>query len=334
MMSPPGGLPHQAQAIRGAIIALFAGAFACGSALSGLIEMDTPFRVSGEVLEPLDVSTATRGSDSLGVIASDEGSTIQVLRFDEKGNAATIIANLLVGNDPKEEVDFEASTYLDGWYYVVGSHGTAKNRGTFQASRSQIFRFRLKQSGLGFESKEAASLTTQLTAHSELAPFHRRPLQHQGLNIEGLAAKGGHLYVGLRSPNIGGNAFVLRIAPEAIFGTSESKGTLLQVPLGAGLGIRGMAPANNGVLIIAGNAGSESNRRFPEAIDFAEGRPSELFLWNPSGGTVRHLATLPAKGKGKEEGLLVLAEDTEFLEIAIVYDNLPSGGFIRYRVQL
>ncbi|MCC5806999.1 MAG: hypothetical protein JJU00_11790 [Opitutales bacterium] len=43
---------------------------------STLVELDSPLRLDGRVLELRDVSTATRGAGMLGIIVSDEGSTI------------------------------------------------------------------------------------------------------------------------------------------------------------------------------------------------------------------------------------------------------------------
>ncbi|MCC5806998.1 MAG: hypothetical protein JJU00_11785 [Opitutales bacterium] len=95
-----------------------------------------------------------------------------------------------------------------------------------------------------------------------------------------------------------------------------------------------MAPVADGFLVIANHAGSESNKRFPDTIDFTEGRLPELFLWNPSRNETRHVATLPSKGKGKEEGLLVLEEGRQFMKSAFIYDSLPLAGLLRYQLNL
>lgn len=305
---------------------------ACAETGRGLVAAPESFNVRGTVIESRDVSSITRGDHNLGLIAADEGATIQILRFDADQEGAEIVANIQLGDRPTEEIDFEASTFLDGWYYVSGSHGTSRRRGNYSPARAQIFRFRLNAEGNGLAEVEAGSLARILDAHPELARHHRRPLQERGINIEGMAALGGMLYVGFRAPNLDGNAHVLRITPGAPFSEEPDSGELLRIPLGPGLGIRGMTATRTGLLMIAGNAGARPNRRFPAALDFTEERPSELILWNAKDATVRHLATLPRPAGGEAEGIHLIAENEDgSLEFVIVHDGIPGGAFQRFR---
>src|SRR4051812_47274772 len=82
-------------------------------------------------------------------------------------------------------------------------------------------------------------------------------LQEGGANIEGLAARGGNLYVGFRAPSVGGRAFVVRVAEKAVFGPAAPELQVLRANLGQDasgrdLGIRDIAAVADGFLILAG----------------------------------------------------------------------------------
>lgn len=287
---------------------------------------DKTFELAGDILHAKDVSAIARGDRRFGVLASDEGAVIQIVEFSSSGRGALVLGNYAV--DPLDaEIDFEAATFMDGWFYVSGSHGAAKKSGEFNEPRSRLYRFRLNEDGQVMQPVEMVSLQAVFDADPLLAPFHRKPLQQRGLNIEGLSSRGGQLYFGLRSPNVNGDAVVLRVHAEQLFGDVPPPDyELLMVPLGEGLGIRAMTAVRNGFLLIAGNAGSESSKAQPTTMDYDEGRPSELFHWNPEQGRVTFLGQFPRVGKGKEEAILRLsALDAGEVEIVVLYDNRKGG---------
>jgi hypothetical protein len=108
-----------------------------------------------------------------------------------------------------------------------------------------------------------------------------------GTNIEGLAARGAELLIGLRNPRPGGRAIVVRLAnpAAAIAGGTPRFGGAAALDLG-GLGIRGMAwsEAHGAVLVLAG------------PHDGAAG-PFRLYKWSGAAGDAPALAatiTAPA----------------------------------------
>lgn len=143
--------------------------------------------VSGAVLELRDLSTLTRGEKGWGMIAADEGAVIQLVRFVADGAGMSVSQNITLADPPGLEIDFEASTYMDGWFYVTGSHGAGKKKGTYSDPRARIYRFRLATESPEVERVEMASLAPILAAEPLLSPFHRQPLQQRGVNIKGLA---------------------------------------------------------------------------------------------------------------------------------------------------
>lgn len=309
----------------------------CGQSQNAEVVTLTPspasFVIQGTVLAAADVSTITRGDKNLGILASDEGAVIQILSFDPNGREAEVRINHTLAASADTEIDFEASAFLDGWYYVTGSHGVAKKKGTYQESRYRIFRFRLGDDAI-LSNLQTATLDTLFANDPVLANYHRMPLQEKGVNIEGLAAKDNALFVGLRSPNLNGDAFVIRVDADALFTGEDFSYDLLSLPLGAGLGIRGMTVFRDGFLLIAGNAGSEESKEFPVTVDYIEGRPSELVFWDPSSDEVVRLGILPRRGKGKEEAILAISEggaDSD-AEVLILYDSIQNGGGTIFKI--
>lgn len=300
-----------------------------------LVPSTETFTIFGSVLEDKDVSTISRGAAHVGLLASDEGAVIQLLAFSEDGRSATIQANVPLAQPTDLEIDFEASAFLDGWFYVTGSHGVAKKKGDYQESRSRIFRFRVREDGRTIDDLQASSLAPLLIAHPTLASHHRQPLQQRGLNIEGLAARDGALYVGFRGPNADGDAFVLKVSPAQVFSNNPSGSELLRVPLAPGLGIRAMDTVGDGFLLVAGNAGAEPSKAQPLVTDYVEGRPSALYYWNPASDEAVRLGLLPKRGKGKEEAILTLSHPGEgTVRALILYDSIEGGGATVFTVDL
>ncbi len=293
------------------------------------------FLIRGHILEETDISTISRGEDGLGLIASDEGAVVQLISFSRDGTGADILKNLPLTTPENVEIDMEASTYMNGWYYVTGSHGVAKKKGVYQASRAKLYRFKLKGEALASEV-ESASLEALFASDPILGPHFRKPLQRKGLNIEGLSGRNNHLYFGLRSPNKDGDAFVLRISGDALFAADAAAlppYEVLRIPLEKGLGIRGMTAFRDGFFILAGNAGSESSKHQPVTEDYIEGRPTHLVFWKPGPNEVTTYGALPQRGKGKEEAILVLDEKgPSTVRILILYDSIRGGGATIFEV--
>jgi hypothetical protein len=290
--------------------------------------------ITGEVVEDQDVSAIAFSPEGTGVLASDEGSVVQVLRRTGRSTAA-IARDAILGAKANAESDFEGAAYDDGWFYLTGSHGVAKKTGKVQPSRYAVFRFRADGSaqGTGVSDVAEATLTPVLKADPTLAPHFGKPLQRRGLNIEGLAARDGTLFFALRSPNLDGHLVVLEVQADELFTSKPQPSYKLHwVHVGPGLGARAIEATADGILIVTGNAGSEPEGDFPTADDYEEGRGYSLYFWNPATGAATRLADLH-NPPGKPEALSLLGETPDAFDIVLLYDSATAGAPQRFTLQ-
>ena len=155
-------------------------------------------------------------------------------------------------------------------------------------------------------------------------------LQDGGVNIEGLAARGGNLYFGFRSPAPSGKAFILRVAETAIFGHGDRNLETIRVELGQDasgrdLGIRDLAVVADGLLILAGPS-------LPEGDD-AVGS-GQIFHWREADGELRPLKKLKVEKSGvKPEVLLLLSETPADYRTLVICDGPTGGSPMEYQIQ-
>jgi hypothetical protein len=235
------------------------------------------------------------------------------------------------------EIDIEAVAAEGDCYYIVGSHGAAKVSGQQQQNRYGIFRLQVdratgRPSGPLAASLKTASLVEVLRADPVLGPHFAQPLQRRGVNIEGLAARNGWLYVGFRSPNLQGDALVMEIRADDVFnGTPRPTYTLHRLRLGPGLGIRDLVAARSGFLLIAGNAGSEPSKEYPDSQDYEKDREFFLFDWDGRGPEVHKIAALP-KTTGQAEAMTILEETRDSVTVLVLFDGPDRGRPTVYRI--
>ena len=166
---------------------------------------------------------------------------------------------------------------------------------------------------------EAGSLLPWVQANSVLGASVGQSLQTNGFNIEGLAHKGGKLWFGVRAPNLNGDAFVIEAVPASLFGGSP-QAALHRLQVGPGLGIREIAALKDGFLVLTGAAPSEAGRD----DSFA------LFFWSP-GGAARFIGELPDPS-AKAEGLYILDDAADHLDVLVIFDGAAGGAPKAYRV--
>jgi len=230
-------------------------------------------------------------------LASDEGSTVERLSWNGRaftGLESFDLADYFSLPDGKSEIDVEAIS-IDGHHlWIAGSHSVARQapKPTAPALRKDparrdslatlaivkrrprrylIGKLTLSNGGgsilrpvmgaapcVKFD-RTGNSLTKSLRGDPHLAPFLDLPDKENGLDIEGLAAGRGKLFLGLRGPVIRGYAIILEIAPR------EKNGRLQLAKLGAegrryrkhfldlgGLGIRDLTVDGDDLVMIAG----------------------------------------------------------------------------------
>ncbi len=299
------------------------------------IEVVGHYSFAGAVVEDEDLSGLACISDRYGLVGADEAREVQAIELSPESRTLRVVETISLV--PKgDEIDIEGIAAEGDCYYIIGSHGVSKKTGERQDNRYRIFRLRVDvKTGVpsGFSvagsrvpaTLEAASLVNLLRVEPVLGPYFGKPLQHKGVNIEGLAVRDGRLYVGFRSPNLGGQAFVIEIRADDVFGgRSRPPYTLHRLRLGEGLGIREIVAAESGFLVIAGNAGSEPSEKYAESEGYEQDRDFYLFHWPGKGPEVHRIGPIPDVA-GKAEAMTILEETPDQITVLILFDG-PAGG--------
>jgi hypothetical protein len=296
------------------------------------IEIVDHYAFRGEVAEDEDLSGIARLSDKLFVIGADEGRVIQVVELSRPAKTLKVIRSIdLVRTG--QEIDTEAIAIEDDLCYVIGSHGLSKKQGQRQENRYKIFRVKLdRQTGKPI-STDVATLWDALGADPVLGPHFQQPLQRNGVNIEGLAVRRGRLFVGFRSPSLGGYAFVMEVPANDLFaGRLRTDNLLHRLHLGEGLGIREIVAAKAGFLIIAGNAGSDPSQEFTESENYTKDREFSMFLWDGKASEVHRIGSIPDT-PGKAEAMVILDESPTEMTVLMLFDGPKGGAPIVYRIR-
>ena len=293
------------------------------------IELVDRYSFQGDVVQGKDLSGLAFISDRFGLLGADEARQVQVVEITRQAKTLQIIDTITLLRSGSE-IDIEAIAADADCYYIVGSHGAAKVSGQRQENRYRIFRLKVdpatgKPSGPLTASLKAASLADVLRADPVLGAHFAQPLQRRGVNIEGLAARNGRLYVGFRSPNLQGDALVMEIRADDVFGgTPRPAYTLHRLHLGPGLGIRDLVAAQSSFLLIAGNAGSEPSKEYPESQDYDKDRAFFLFNWDGKSNQVHKIGALP-KTTGQAEAMTILEQTPDSVMVLVLFDG-PEGG--------
>lgn len=289
----------------------------------------------GAVVQGKDLSGMACVSPTRCLIGADEGKEVQVVELSRQDRTLKVLETITLARSGKE-IDTEAIACEGDSYYIIGSHGLAKKTGKWEENRYKLFRLQVDpKTGLPDGRKrslQTASLVDILRKDPILGPHFDQPLQHKGVNVEGLAIRNGTLYVGFRNPNLDGFAFVIEVKAADLFaGKGRPKYTLHKLALGKGLGIREMVAAQSCFLIIAGNAGSAPSEESPTSEDYDGDTGFALFAWSGSGTAVHRIDAIP-RPRGKAEAMTILDESPEEATVLVLCDSAKDGGPTLYRV--
>lgn len=289
--------------------------------------------------EALDLSGIAAVGNGHCLVASDELAAVQVGRIDRRRGrlAAGVMVSLAgspTGKPPEIDIEGVAATPDGKKYYVTGSHGVGKKKGDVQPTRFAVYELpvdpktgEIRRSGI-----RQASLQSWFERSAEFGSHLYRPLQLNGVNIEGLAYAKGRLYFGLRGPNLDGHGFVIETEAKALFGGEPVDGRLHKLPLGEGRGVRDLVACRDGFLMLVGNASAEPTKKFPVSQAREPDARFQLAWWAPGESpALVWLGELP-HGMGKAEALLVLEDTPDAIEVLILHDGAPDGGPVAYRL--
>ncbi|MDP9829932.1 DUF3616 domain-containing protein [Kineosporia succinea] len=175
------------------------------------------------------------------------------------------------------------------------------------------------------------SITDLLAGDPHLGPFLSIPGKDNGVDIEGIAAHGDRLYLGMRGPVLRGWATLLEIRPVT---DPDDEHRLVLAPMDdgeryrthfldlGGLGIRDLCPHGDDLLILAGPSMSLSG-------------PIRVLRWRGGcvvdaadvvrGGELETVMSLPhGQGVDHAEGITLLDDD----RLLVVYDSPAAGRMI------
>jgi hypothetical protein len=309
--------------------------FASGPAVWSQVDFVEQYSFVGEVVQAKDLSGIACVSPTRCLIGADEGRDVQVVELSRKDRVLKVLRTVSLVNSGKE-IDTEAIACEGDSYYVTGSHGLAKKTGDWQSNRYKLFRLKVDPNTGLPDGKagwlQTTSLVSILQEDPVLRKYFDKPLQHKGVNIEGLAVRNGKLFVGLRNPNLDGFAFVIEVRAADLFsGKGRPKYTLHRLALGKGLGIREIVAAKSCFLIIGGNAGSSPSEEFPESEDYDGDTGFALFAWDGSGAAVHRIGPIP-RTRGKAEAMTILDESPDHATVLILFDGVEGGGPTIYRI--
>jgi hypothetical protein len=231
-----------------------------------------------------------------------------------------------------KDLDGEGVAFAAPHFYVVGSHGCSRRSNKFRTSSFILARIAVDAQGTPGAVDTTYRLADVLKNAPQVGAFFGKDLNGAGgLNIEGIAVAGGQLIVGLRAPVIQDKAFLVAVDLAHLFSPSASpppsNARVIPLALGASTGIRDLATAPDGrLLVLAGPAQDQDVRYGFFLVDLAA--PAAL----------THLASLrdveDDGARAKPEGAVVLGATADALHVLVVFDGIPGGGPREYQVPL
>jgi hypothetical protein len=251
------------------------------------------------------------------------------------------------------ELDAEGVSFDGGYFYVVGSHGRARHdketdpkkdakkkakEDAKAAASRQIFRIALPASEVDMETGEikgkaditpSSALAAILQEQEELKSFYDKPLDKNGMTIEGVAVRDKILYIGMRGPVLGSDSIVLSVAESAVFDGQKPKPALHRLALGkdssgGARGVRDLVRYRDGFLVLAGPENDPEDEETP----IMRGDYS-IYFWNgkDSLGRREDLDAFEKDGKkpSKPEALLPLDGDDQRVRVLLMFDGPVNG---------
>lgn len=270
------------------------------------------------------------GTHKWCLAVNDERRYGQFFSYDGKKIVVGQMIGLLPERQGKlefDEIDAEGAAYDDGYLYVVGSHGLSRNSSELRPSQFFLFRMPVDKAtgkptfhfGPELVTKfveRTAKLRAVIARAPIVAPYAEKPLDANGVNIEGLAARAGRLYFGLRGPSIAGKAYVIEVGASELFSKVTPRPIVHTLPLGRNTGIRAMTKVRDGMLLISGPV---NNQKIPFSVHF----------WAPGKGAPVKLAELTQDHKGLAESLFLSGERRDgnrtIYSIIVMYDGMFNG---------
>ena len=306
----------------------------------------TPWEVSPPAFADTDAAKNYSGfacsmdTPDLCLLVVDEGRQAAFLRWEDGKLTAT--GELVAFPVASNEFDGEGVAVDKNYFYVAGSHSVKRKSCKDHEDNRAVFRIRAGQ-GTGARSVERSEkLWAILQGLPEIAQYAQpqaclgtKPPEdapnlsgRNGLNIEGIAARNGRLYFGLRGPAIDGHAYIVDVDAEALFSGGDAKPAAHNVVVGAKRAIRDLAVAGGALLALVGPDDDEDEKK-------DRSRQYSVFLVDNlepgKSASARELATLDLSGVAggttlKPEAIAVLRETPSTYRVLILSDKGENGA--------
>lgn len=256
------------------------------------------------------------------------------------------------------ELDAEGAALDGDFFYVTGSHSPKRGDCSSNPESRRVIRFRRdpetgravrNPDGTLADRADTDRLWALMASLPELAPFTgegkclgtepppKAPhLKGQrAVDIEGLAAKDGRLFFGLRGPVVGSRALVLEVDAAGLFDGGSAQARVLSLDLSHGRAIRDLQAVRDGFLVLTGPGDDPKDRKVGWGIAFWDGRVGSDGRAQP-----KLLADLELAGmvrgtcdeEVKPEALAVLEQKPASFRVLILSDGLCDGGPTSFRI--
>ena len=263
------------------------------------------------------------------LIVNDQKNYAQFFSVDGTTLIPGAVVRLREGADG--DPDLEGAAFDRGFFYAVGSHGRSRYANRPNDTSYAVFRLPVGKNGKPtfVRSEEPAGvqvsgrLREAIRDAQGLGAFYDKPLSQNGVNIEGIAVKGGRMHLGFRGPSVDGRGFILSVDADAVFGKKKLHAKVHALPLGDTTGIRDLAAVRDGVLVLTGPVNDQPVT-------------PAVFLWNEKTGALNKLGELAipeAYRKHKAETLLVLQDEKgKPYRVLVMFDGPENGGPTEYEI--
>ncbi|MEF3367136.1 DUF3616 domain-containing protein [Methylocystis sp. 9N] len=217
------------------------------------------------------VACATDAPDFC-LVVTDEGNEAAFIRLTEgKLEGVGTPFPLPVAS---KEFDAEGATTDGKFFYVVGSHSVKRKSCDDHPANRVVLRFAVDREqrqpgpikpsgdlwGILENLPEFAGHAGSRACLGDDPPKQRHDLSgRQGVNIEGVAAKDGRLYFGMRGPAIKGAALVVGVDAKALFDGGDAKPSVSRLAVGEKRAIRDLTAAGADLLALVGPDDDERN---------------------------------------------------------------------------
>ncbi|MCB1803185.1 MAG: DUF3616 domain-containing protein [Gammaproteobacteria bacterium] len=297
-----------------------------------------PLTLRGEVDAALGLSGVAAVGNYL-VLGADEGHRLQVL-IRGQDDCWRLQQNLELAADDLE-VDIEAISFENGQLYVVGSHSCRRKRMSAelslkknrerllqvqcQRSRARLYRIPFDADRGSLGKPEHIDLSKRLRKDPLLGRFSGIPSKENGIDIEGMACRGGVLYLGFRGPVLRDN-----FVPVMLLSFDRPKGYALRFVRLQGHGIRDMVALDSGFLLLTGpvnDAPGPFRLWWWDGEDQIPGRDRDV-------GETLLLGDVSTPGGAKAEGIALLGQSAGRVDVMLVYETMTTAQAVSMRIDL